>query len=85
MLLNDEHRKLWDVAKETVKKTLPPPVWAFIEPKVKQYREGYGTVSDLAFESSVLDVWIDHCGFIVDLLLASIGTENVQMASSWRQ
>ena len=49
VLFNDEHRKLWDIAKETVRKALPPPVFASFEPKLKEYRGGYGTVSGLGF------------------------------------
>lgn len=49
VLFNDEHRKLWDIAKETVMTTMPPPVFASLEHKLKEYRGGYGTVSRLCF------------------------------------
>lgn len=48
VLFDDEHRKMWDIAKETVVTTMPPPVFASLEPKLKEYRGGYGTVSRLA-------------------------------------
>ena len=49
VLFNDEHRKFWDVARETVLKTLPPPVFAGLEPKLRDYSGGYGTVSWMFF------------------------------------
>ena len=49
VLFNDEHRKMWDVAKETVVTTMPPFVFASLEHKLKEYRGGYGTVSSFAF------------------------------------
>lgn len=50
MLLNDEHRKFWDAAKETVLKTMPSPLAASLEPKLKDYRGGYGSVSRMVLE-----------------------------------
>ncbi|KAL9126311.1 MAG: hypothetical protein Q9175_007939 [Cornicularia normoerica] len=44
VLFNDKHRKMWDIAKETVLTTMPPPVFTSLEPKLKEYRGGYGTV-----------------------------------------
>ncbi|MCJ1404512.1 hypothetical protein MMC11_007738 [Xylographa trunciseda] len=45
VLFKKEHEKLWDIAKESVMATLPPPVLATILPKVAEYRGAYGTVS----------------------------------------
>ncbi|MCJ1395051.1 hypothetical protein MMC18_007932, partial [Xylographa bjoerkii] len=44
VLFKNEHEKLWDISKESVMTTMPPPVQAAILPKVAEYRAGYGTV-----------------------------------------
>jgi len=44
VLFKKEHEKLWDIAKESVMNTMPPPMQAAILPKVAEYRAGYGTV-----------------------------------------
>lgn len=51
VLFNDEHKKLWDITKDTVQKTMPPQLITALEPKLKGFREGYGTVSRLACAS----------------------------------
>jgi predicted oxidoreductase (fatty acid repression mutant protein) len=46
VLLKEEHKKFWDMALEVAKATVAPPVFekAF-GPRIKMFREAYGTVS----------------------------------------
>lgn len=50
VLLNEEHKKFWDIAHDAAKASVPPQVFekAF-EPRVKMFRAAYGTV--LFYES----------------------------------
>ncbi|KAI3318677.1 nitroreductase [Xylariaceae sp. AK1471] len=50
VLLKQEHHKFWDMAHETAKASVPPPVFqkAF-EPRIKMFRGAYGTI--LFYES----------------------------------
>ncbi len=45
VLLNDEHKKFWDIAHDAAKASVPPQAFekAF-EPRVKMFRAAYGTV-----------------------------------------
>ena len=44
ILLRDEHKKLWDIADEVIKSTLPEEAYKFLGPRVAGFRRGYGTV-----------------------------------------
>ncbi|KAI3339637.1 nitroreductase [Ustulina deusta] len=50
VLLNDEHKKFWDMAHDAAKASVPPQAFekAF-EPRVKMFRAAYGTI--LFYES----------------------------------
>ncbi|KAI0430873.1 nitroreductase [Xylaria sp. FL1042] len=50
VLLNDEHKKFWDLAYDASKASVPPPAFekAF-EPRIKMFRAAYGTI--LFYES----------------------------------
>lgn len=51
LLLGEQHQKLWDIVKETLKKMLPPEVFAKTEMKINgSFASGYGTV--LFFEDT---------------------------------
>lgn len=54
---------MWDIAKETVLTTMSPPVFTLLEPKLKDYRGGYGTVSRLTFEDIILALVIVPLAF----------------------
>ncbi len=45
LLLKEHHQKLWQIVKETLQKTVPPPAFATTETKInKSFASGYGTV-----------------------------------------
>lgn len=50
VLFGDEHDKLWDIAMQRTKETMPPAVFATSESKIKGFQASYGTV--LFFEDS---------------------------------
>ena len=72
---------MWDIAKETVLTTMPPPVFASLEPKLMEYRGGYGTVSRLAFEGSILAVIFVRSALFLDTLLIFVEAGRVQAPS----
>lgn len=78
VLFNDEHRKMWDIAKETVLTTMPAPVFASLEPKLKEYRRGYGTVSRLAFDVPIVVFTLfPPLALLSTLLLICVGAGRV--------
>lgn len=51
LLLKEHHKKLWDIVRETLKKTVPSAAFATTEAKInKSFAAGYGTV--LFFEDT---------------------------------
>jgi len=50
LLLEKHHDKLWDIAKEALRKIIPADQFASTEEKINSFRNGYGTV--LFFEDS---------------------------------
>jgi len=50
LLLGGHHDKLWNLAEDTVKTTLPQQAYDGLKPKLDGYKKGYGTV--LFFEDS---------------------------------
>lgn len=44
VVLNEEHNKLWDMTKETLRKIVPAENFAPTEEKMNAFRNGYGTV-----------------------------------------
>ena len=50
LLLEKHHDKLWDIAKEALRKIVPADQFASAEEKINSFRNGYGTV--LFFEDS---------------------------------
>jgi uncharacterized protein len=44
LLVGEEHDKLWEIAKESVKAVAPPKVWPTSEKKLNGFKAGYGTV-----------------------------------------
>lgn len=50
LLLDKQHDKLWDIAKEALRKIVPEDQFAATEAKINSFRSGYGTV--LYFEDN---------------------------------
>lgn len=44
LLLGDEHLKLWDIVKETLKEIVPPKAFVNTEAKLNTFAAGYGTI-----------------------------------------
>jgi len=44
LLLGEEHNKLWDIVKETLRKIVPADRFGATEEKITSFRKGYGTV-----------------------------------------
>jgi hypothetical protein len=44
LLVGEEHDKLWEIAKESVKAVAPPEMWSTSEKKLNGFKAGYGTV-----------------------------------------
>jgi uncharacterized protein len=44
LLLGEEHNKLWDITKETLRKLVPAESFSQTEDKINSFRNGYGTV-----------------------------------------
>lgn len=44
ILLNEQHHKLWDITKETLRKIVPADQFASTEEKMGAFRSGYGTI-----------------------------------------
>ncbi|KAK9372068.1 Nitroreductase-like protein [Lipomyces chichibuensis] len=49
VLLKQEHEKLWEIAKETLKAMLPPDVYVNTEQRLNGFQKAYGTI--LFFEN----------------------------------
>ena len=55
LLLREQHRRLWDIVRNTLKKTIPAAAYASTEAKInKSFAAGYGTV--LFFEDTDKEV-----------------------------
>lgn len=50
LLLGDQHDKLWNITKETLRKIVPADQFSSTEDKINSFKNGYGTV--LFFEDS---------------------------------
>lgn len=44
LLYNDQHQKLWDIVKETLRKRVPADKFAPTEEKINSFAAGYGTI-----------------------------------------
>lgn len=44
LLLNDQHKKLWSIVMETLRKIVPPEDFARTEAKINSFAAGHGTV-----------------------------------------
>lgn len=44
VLLGENHNKLWDITKETLRKIVPAESFSSTEDKINSFRNGYGTV-----------------------------------------
>ena len=73
LLLKEQHTKLWNIVKETLRKIVPPASFGVTEQKINSFSAGYGTV--LYFEEQTIikslqesfpsyannfPVWSDH-------------------------
>jgi hypothetical protein len=47
LLVGEEHDKLWEIVKESVKAVSPAEVWPTSEKKLNGFKAGYGTVSPI--------------------------------------
>jgi uncharacterized protein len=46
VLLQGEHEKVWDIAREVASSTVPPELFEKLyKPRIEMFRAGYGTVS----------------------------------------
>lgn len=46
ILLKQQHEKLWDIAQEVAKASVPPELFGQLyQPRIAMFRAGYGTVS----------------------------------------
>jgi hypothetical protein len=63
VLLKDDHRKLWDLARDVMREALPNDVFdKYFDERIGWYRNGYGTV--LCFEDQdSLSQLKERCGF----------------------
>ena len=52
ILLKEQHDKLWEIAKETLRKIVPAESFAATEEKINSFKNGYGTV--LFFEDQAV-------------------------------
>ena len=52
VLLGENHDKLWDITKETLRKLVPEESFASTEEKINSFKNGYGTL--LYFEDQVV-------------------------------
>lgn len=52
VLFGENHNKLWDITKETLRKIVPAENFSSTEQKINSFRNGYGTV--LFFEDSTV-------------------------------
>ena len=52
LLLKNQHDKLWDITKESLRKIVPAEQFGATEEKINSFRNGYGTV--LFFEDSTV-------------------------------
>jgi predicted oxidoreductase (fatty acid repression mutant protein) len=44
LLLKEQHAKLWNIVKETLRKIVPPEAFASTEQRINSFSAGYGTV-----------------------------------------
>jgi uncharacterized protein len=44
VLLGEQHNKLWDITKETLRKIVPAGSFSQTEDKINSFRDGYGTI-----------------------------------------
>jgi hypothetical protein len=44
VLLREQHEKLWDIGDAAVKRTLPEGAYQYLAPRIKGFRDAYGTV-----------------------------------------
>jgi predicted oxidoreductase (fatty acid repression mutant protein) len=51
LLLNENHKKLWQITNETLKKVVPPSNFPATETKINSFASGYGTI--LYYEDQV--------------------------------
>jgi hypothetical protein len=54
LLVGEEHDKLWEIAKESVKAIVPAEVWPNSEKKLNGFKAGYGTVCLTSSPSAAL-------------------------------
>ncbi|KAH9208873.1 Nitroreductase-like protein [Leptodontidium sp. 2 PMI_412] len=65
VLLNSEHRRLWDSAREIMSGVLPEDVFAtYFAPMITKYRTGYGTILCFENQSTISAVAKQYEGII---------------------
>ena len=66
LLVKDEHKKLWDFAKEALKAIVPAEAYPATEQKLNGFQAGYGTVS-----SYLLSPFLNTCHdpMLIDMTL----------------
>lgn len=52
VLFGDEHKKLWDITRDTLKPIVPEAAWKSTQDKMDSFKAGYGTV--LFFDESAI-------------------------------
>lgn len=56
LLLGDQHHKLWDITKETLRKIVPAENFSQTEEKINSFRSGYGSVLFFEDQSVIEDL-----------------------------
>ena len=52
ILLKEEHKKLWEITKDSLKKIVPEASFSETEEKINSFKNGYGTI--LFFEQELI-------------------------------
>ena len=64
---------------------MPPPLATSLEPKLKDYRGGYGSVSRMVLERLLWIVLFVRVVFALSIFILFVESEGVKMASSERR
>jgi uncharacterized protein len=56
LLLGENHHRLWDITKETLRKIVPPESFPQTEEKINSFHNGYGSVLFLEDQSVIEDL-----------------------------
>lgn len=82
VLFGDQHDKLWDITKETLRKIVPANAFAPTEEKINSFKSGYGTVlffedenvikelqNQFALYKDNFPIWSQHSSGMLQLVI----------------